>query len=143
MERTGIVDVLYGGTEATELVLLRVEGWELLITVDRPRRLIEMARAELSEAVSIAANFWDAQGPDPAAVASVSEDPDVQAAWSEFRRLLADSAKRSAEASAVIAGKLAVADDVLGALGAHREYGPTADLRGGLRQPFRPKAVLA
>lgn len=143
MEPSRITDVIHDGAAAAERVLLRVEELELLIAADRPRRLIEMAQTELSDAISEASGLWDAQDPRLPEMAASSEEPDVRAAWRDFKDLLVASAERSAQASELIAGRLAVAEDVMSALGNHREYGRDAAVRGGSVIPFARKALLA
>jgi len=143
MEPSRIVDAIRDGADAAELVLLRVEELELLISADRPRRLIEMAQAELSEAISDASDLWSAQDPRLPEIASSSEEPDVRDAWADFKRLLAASAARSVQASELIAARLAVAEDVISLLGVHREYGRDATVSGRSVVPFPHKALLA
>lgn len=143
MDQSLIVEAIRSATDASERALLRVEELELLVSSDRPRRLIEMARDELFEAVSDVAELWAAQDPQLPRVAADSEDPDVQSAWRRFTDLLSVSAQRSAEASAVIAGRIAVAEDVMSALGVHREYGRDAGVRDASMTAFSQRPVLA
>lgn len=138
METSEIVEALQRGTEVTERVLLRVEELEQLVAADRPRRLIDLAQAELARAVEEARDLWDRRERGLADEAASCEDPDVQRAWREFRMLLATSARRAVEASALIAGRLAVADDALAALGVHREYGHDGSVRRDDRCLSRP-----
>lgn len=137
-----MVEALHRGTEATELVLLRVEELEQLVAADRPRRLIDMAQAELATAVAEARELWERHEEGVAEEASCCEDPEVQRAWREFRLLLATSARRAAEASSVIAGRLAVADDALAALGLHTEYGHDGSVRRD-EHPLKSSALWA
>lgn len=126
-----VVQTLGHSTALAETVLLRVEELELLISNDCPRRLIELAQAELADAVGAAANFWATQEEGLAAEASTSADGDVQYAWREFRSLLVRSARRAAEASSVIAMRVAVTEDALSALGLYKEYGRSGAVRTG------------
>jgi len=143
MEPSRIVDVIHDGADTAELVLLRVAELAALVDSDRPRRLIEMAQAELAEAVTRAADVWAAQDPGLADLAAGSADIEVRAAWADFKALLAVCAECSAEASTVIAGRLAVAEDVISLLGVHREYGRGAAVSGRSVVPFPRKALLA
>lgn len=143
MEPSRIADTIHEATKAAEQVLLRVEELELLVSADRPRRLIEMAQADLSEAISYATELWEAQDSALAETAAGSDDQSVQAAWQDFKSLLATSAERSAEASTVIAGRLAVAEDVMSTLGIHREYGRDAGVRDASAATLAPRPVLA
>lgn len=112
--------VLAQGTALAERVLLRVEELELLVTNDKPKRLIDMAQAELAAATSDAADFWAQRESDLPVEAAMG--PDTQQEWQAFRALLAHSARRAVEASGVMASRLAVCEDALAALGVHREY---------------------
>jgi len=117
-----MIRALGEGAALAEKVLLRVEELELLVTSDRPRRLIELAQEELCEAVENANAFWARQEDDLLADALSSSDVGVEEAWRDLRALLARSARRAAEASSAIAARLIVGEDALAALGVHREY---------------------
>ena len=142
VEPLAIAGVLEDSATLAERVLLRVEELELLVTGDRPRRLIELAQGELADAVNEAGRFWQHQ--EGLAMAAVSSaDDDVQQAWQELRALLAHSARRAAEASSVIAARLAVGEDALAALGLHREYTNDGTLRSGEGSLAKAPKVMA
>jgi hypothetical protein len=127
------------GTALAERVLLRVEELELLVTYDRPRRLIDMAQAELATAVADASGFWARREDD--LVDQVAQGPEAQQEWQVFRALLAHSARRAAEASAVIASRLAVCEDALAALGIYSEYDDSGIVRA--RQALPGNRIMA
>jgi hypothetical protein len=122
-----VTETLAQGAALAERVLLKVEELELLVTYDRPRRLVDMAQAELAAAVADADNFWAGREGD--FVDEAARDVDAQREWQAFRALLAHSARRAAQASAAIAARLAVCEDALAALGLHREYGQDGAVR--------------
>jgi hypothetical protein len=126
------------GSTLAERVLLRVEELELLVVNDRPRRLIDIAQAELAAAVSDADNFWAQRESDIIDEAAIG--PGAQQEWQAFRALLAHSARRAAEASATMASRLAVCEDALAALGLHREYAGDGAVRTS--KPFPGQSTV-
>lgn len=138
-----ITQALVRSTTLAEKILLRVEELELLVTGDRPRRLVDLAQAELAAAVADASDFWASEEAGLAEEAALSEDYEVRQSWQEFRSLLAHSARRAAEASSVIAGRLVVCDDALAALGVHREYDGDGKVRPGNQSLPKPSTVMA
>ena len=141
MKPSDVTEALGQSTALAEKVLLRVEELELLVSADRPRRLIELAQTELADAVAEASKFWASQEGGLAEEAASSDDYDVGQAWREFRGLLTHSARRAAEASLTIATRLAVCDDALSALGIHHEY--TKDGAVHSQSGRRAAAVMA
>lgn len=138
-----MTEALGRSTALAERVLLRVEELELLVTADRPRRLVELAQAELAAAVAEASEFWASQEAGLAEQAASSEDSEARQAWQELRGLLAHSARRAAEASSAIAGRLAVCEDALAALGLHREYARDGSSRRDGQALPKQDAVMA
>jgi hypothetical protein len=129
VETVGTLEALELSAQAAELVLLKVEELMLLVRADKPRRLIELAHAELASAVERANDIWESHGEGFAEAVSCSSSSELQRAWQEFRSLLARAAGSAQEASAAIAAHLAVTEDALSALGLSREYGPGGHLR--------------
>jgi hypothetical protein len=129
VENSDILEALELSAQAAELVLLKVEQLQLLVTADKPRRLIELAHAELEAAIERADQVWESHGEGFAQAAASAESAEVKRAWQEFRALLGDAARSAAQASAVIASQLAVAEDALSALGFYREYGSQGESR--------------
>jgi len=124
-----MLENLERGSQAAEEVLLRVEELQLLISADKPRKLIELAQEELVRAVDKVNEVWPANSGGLAHELASSDDADVRRAWQEFRSLLAACASSAARASAVIATHLTVTEDALAALGVCRQY----DQHGALR----------
>jgi hypothetical protein len=129
MGRTDVTEVLSRGVHAAERILLRVEELELLVSADRPRRLIDLAQEELTAAVVDAARTFDNDGLEELSSAGTTTDPSVAGAWIEFKEMLTLSSRRASEASTLIATRLLAAQDALGALDGHREYGADGCLR--------------
>jgi hypothetical protein len=136
-----IAKTLDNGTALAERVLLRVEELELLVTGDRPRRLIELAQAELEAAVAEAAELWSEQEDGFLKELAASQDVSTQQAWDELRSLLARSARRAAEASSTIAARLVAGEDALAALGLHREHTANGPVRTGRRLLAQPPVL--
>lgn len=143
MRPSEMTQALSRSTTLAERVLLRVEELELLVNGDRPRRLIDLAQAELANAVAEANDFWAAQEAGLAEEAASCEDHEVRQIWLEFRSLLVHSARRAAEASSAIAGRLAVCDDAMAALGVHREYTGGGEALPASKSLPKSRAVLA
>jgi hypothetical protein len=140
VETSDALEALELSAQAAEQVLLKVEQLQLLVRADKPRRLVELAQAELASAVERANEIWESHGAGFAKEASSSPSTEVRRAWQEFRALLARSASSAAEASAAIAAQLAVTEDALSALGLCREYGREGTLR--LARPEQSQAPV-